>query len=560
MQDLARLREDLAVRWQGLKDERSPWLTTWRDISDYICPDRGRFGSPGDTNDGQRNDSLIIDDSARLAHRNFASGMRSGLTNPAHPWFKLVTPGDPEKSDYPELRAWLDHVGTVLMRIFAKSNAYSAFQATYSECGAFGTHAFLIEPDFETVIRVRPFTIGEFVLGTDGKNHVSVLGREFSMTALQMVTEYGLDNVSDSVKDAYRQGNSRQRFDLVQMILPNEWREQGKATSKNLPFLSAHWDPSERAGRFLRTSGYKYFPAITPRWSVVSDDVYSKGSPGWFALGNAKMIQQLQTDCLTAIQKVIDPPLQAPASLMQQYGLSTVPGGINYVPDTNQAGIRSIYDGRPDIEAIEAKIQRVGVNVERAFFSDLFLMLTNLDRNRMTATEVAERHEEKLLMLGPVLEQLYNEMLDPVIDQTFSRALDAGILPPPPPDLQGEEIKAEYVSVLAQAQRMVGTAAIEQTMAFAGNLLAAFPEVRHKIDAMAALQKYGTYVGVPADILRPTEEALARLEQEAQQIQAQQAMEQVQSGAQSAKLLADTAVGQSTAMDMLLGGLTGAAP
>ncbi len=558
--DLARLREDLDVRWQGLKDERSPWETPWRDISDYICPDRGRFGSPSDTNDGRRNDSLIIDDSARLAHRNFASGMRSGLTNPAHPWFKLVTPGDPEKSDAPQLRAWLDHVAHVLMRIFAKSNAYSAFQATYAECGAFGTHAFMLEPDFETVIRVRPYTINEYVLGTDGKNNVSVLAREFSMTALQMITEYGLDNVSNAVREAYRRGNSRQRFDLVHMVLPNEWRDQGKITSRNKPYLSAHWDPGDESKRFLRTKGYDYFPAITPRWSVVSDDVYSKGSPGWFALGNAKMIQQLQTDCLVGIQKVIDPPLQAPASLINQYGLTTVPGGINYVPDVSQAGIRSIYDVRPDIGAIEMKIDKVSVNVQRAFFSDLFLMLTNLDRNQMTATEVAERHEEKLLMLGPVLEQLYNEMLDPVIGQTFSRAFDAGILPPPPPDLQGEEIKAEYVSVLAQAQRMVGTAAIEQTMAFAGNLIAVFPEVRHKIDALAALQKYGTYVGVPAEILRTTDEALARIEQEARQIQAQQAMEQVQSGAQSAKILSDTPVGQSTAMDMLLGGITGNAP
>lgn len=552
----AGLRRELNVRWQGLKDERSSWLPVWRDIADYICPDRGRFDSPGE-HKGDRRDELIIDDSARLSHRNFASGMRSGLTNPANPWFKLVTPGDPEKSDAPEIRAWLDHVGSVLMRIFNKSNSYAAFQSTYAECGAFGTHAFLIEHDYDTVVRVRPFTAGEYVLGTDGKNRVSVMGREFSMTALQMVTEYGADKVSHSVKEAYHRGNARQRFNIIQLILPNEWREEGRADNKNMPYLSAHWDPADQTDRFLRISGYKYFPAIAPRWSVVSDDVYSKGSPGWFALGNAKMIQQLQADSLTAIQKVIDPPVQAPSNLVNQYGVTTVPGGINYVPDTDRGGIRSIYDGRPDIEAIEAKIQRVGVSVERAFFSDLFLMLNSIDRNSMTATEVAERHEEKLLMLGPVLEQLYNEMLDPVIDIVFQHAFDADILPPAPPDLEGEEVKAEYVSVLAQAQRMVGTAAIEQTMAFAGGLLAAFPEVRHKIDAMAALQKYGTYVGVPAEILRPTEEALYRMEMEAQQIQEQQAMEAINQGAQSAQLLADTPVGETTALDTLLGGLAG---
>jgi hypothetical protein len=238
--------------------------------------------------------------------------------------------------------------------------------------------------------------------------------------------------------------------------------------------------------------------------------------------------------------------------------LTAVPGGVNFVPDTGQGGIRSIYDVRPDIEAIEGKIQRVAVNIERAFFSDLFLMLTNMDQKGMTATEVAERHEEKLLMLGPVLEQLYAEMLDPVIDRTFELAMDAGIIPPPPPDLEGQEIKPEYVSVLAQAQRMVGISAIEQTMAFAGNLVGIFPEVRHKVDAIAAMQKYGTYVGVPAEILRTDEEAMERMAQEAEQHRQEQAMQAVPQMAGAGKTLSETDVGGNSALDAILGGLGGA--
>ncbi len=555
--DNARLREDLNVRWQAMKEERSPWMNVWRDISDYVCPHLGRFSAPTDTNDGERNDGYIVDDSARIAHRNFCSGMQSGLTSPARPWFKLNTPGDPERSEYPPLRAWLDHCGSVLLRIFAKSNAYSAFLSTYAETGSFGCHAYLIERDFDSVIRLKPFTVGEYALATDDRNRVNTLGRNFSMTAVQMIGAFGLENVSSSVKDAYDRGNTRARFEVVHMMLPNQWKEHGKKDSKNMPTLSAYWDPSDQSGKMLRNSGYKGFRAITPRWSVVSDDVYSKGSPGWFALGNVKMIQQLQSDCLEGIQKAIDPPVQAPAALQFQSGLTTVPGGVNYVPDTSAGGVRSIYDIRPDIEAIERKIQTVSVNIERTFFSDLFLMLTNINRSGVTATEVAERHEEKLLMLGPVLEQLYSEMLDPTIDIAFEYALEAGILPPPPPDLQGQEIRAEYVSVLAQAQRMVGTAAIEQTMAFAGNLIGAFPEVRHQVNAMMALQKYGTYVGVPSEILRPEEEAMERWNAEMQQVQQQKAMEQMGQAAGAGKVLADTQVGQNSALDMLLGGMGG---
>ncbi|WP_286952872.1 MULTISPECIES: portal protein [Aminobacterium] len=555
--DYGQIRRDLTLKWAALKEERSSWIKTWRDISDYVVPHLGRFGSVTE-NKGDRSDSYIIDDSARIAHRTFCSGMQSGLTSPARPWFKLMLPGDPEKSDYPEYRAWLDKCVLILLRIFAKSNAYSSFLDTYAECGSFGVHAFLLEKDFHTVIRCRPFTAGEYALATDNNGRVDTLARNFAPSALQMVAEFGIDNVSSSVREAYTRGDVRSRFEVIHVITPNTGRDFEKIDNRNMPFMSVYFDPSDKSGKLLRFSGYQQFPAITPRWSTVSDDVYSKSAPGWFALGNTKMIQELQSDCLEAIQKVIDPAIQVPAELQQLGSVATVPGGINYVPSTSNAGIRPIYDVTPDIDAVERKIQRVSINIERAFFSDLFLMLTSLDRQGMTATEVAERHEEKLLMLGPVLEQLYSEMLDPLIDRTFQIAAEAGIIPPAPLDLQGEEIRPEYVSTLAQAQRMVGTVAIEQTLAFAGSLISAFPEVRHKVNAMAALQKYGAYIGVPSDILRPDEEAFALLQAEAEQIQAQQQAEQMQGMVQGAKTLSETPVGNNSALDAVLGGLGGA--
>ena len=555
--DLGALKSDLMKRWSALENERSTWMKTWRDISDYIAPHLGRFRSVTDKNKGDRNESYIIDDSARIAHRTFCSGMQSGLTSPARPWFKLMLPGDPEKSDYPEYRAWLDKCAEILLRIFAKSNAYSSFLDTYAECGSFGVHAFLVEKDFDTVIRCRPFTVGEYALSTDHVGRVNTFMRNFAPNALQMVRAFGIDNVGVSVKRAYELGDMSSRFEVIHGITPNTGRNVEKIDNRNMPFMSVYFDPADKSGKLLRFSGYKQFPAITPRWSTVSDDVYSKSAPGWFALGNTKMIQELQSDCLEAIQKVIDPPVQVPAEMNLRASVSTVPGGINYLPTTGENGIRSLYDIRPDIEAVERKIERVSVNIERAFFSDLFLMLTSMDRQGMTATEVAERHEEKLLMLGPVLEQLYSEMLDPLIDRTFQIAGEAGIIPPAPLDLQGEEIRPEYVSTLAQAQRMVGTVAIEQTLAFAGSLISAFPEVRHKVNAMAALQKYGAYIGVPSDILRPDEEAMALLHQEMEQIQAQQQAEQMQGAVQGAKTLSETQVGNNSALDAVLGGLGG---
>ena len=75
---------------------------------------------------------------------------------------------------------------------------------------------------------------------------------------------------------------------------------------------------------------------------------------------------------------------------------------------------------------------------------------------------MAERHEEKLLMIGPVLERLHHEMLSPLIELTFARMVSAGIVPPAPEELHGRQLNVEFVSVLAQAQRAVATNSIDR--------------------------------------------------------------------------------------------------
>jgi hypothetical protein len=136
------------------------------------------------------------------------------------------------------------------------------------------------------------------------------------------------------------------------------------------------------------------------------------------------------------------------------------------------------------------------------------MMLANATDTRMTATEVAERHEEKLLMLGPVLERLHNELLDPLIDTTFSRMIEAGAVPPPPEELLGVELNVEYVSVMAQAMKLTGITSIESLEIL-------------KVDPLTAigtpLEIVGFFGGKPAYLaaIQELESALYQQSQEA---------------------------------------------
>jgi hypothetical protein len=160
---------------------------------------------------------------------------------------------------------------------------------------------------------------------------------------------------------------------------------------------------------------------------------------------------------------------------------------------------------------------------------------------RMTATEVAERHEEKLLMLGPVLERLHNELFQPLIDITFARMLEAGLVPPPPPELHGQELKVEFISMLAQAQRAVETNSIDRFVNSMGTIVGmGKTDVLDKFDSDKWSDIYSDQLGINPELLIGDDKVAVIRAQRAKQQAAQQKAEQIESGSKAAKNLAQS--------------------
>ena len=157
-----------------------------------------------------------------------------------------------------------------------------------------------------------------------------------------------------------------------------------------------------------------------------------------------------------------------------------------------------------------------------------------------TATEIAARQEEKLLQLGPVLEHLHDELLEPLVENTFEMLMELSepgwsgmgpaLLPPPPEELQEENIEVEFVSVLANAQRLVDTGAMERWIGFVGNMAAMKPEVLDKVDVDEAADEMAEKLGVPPRVVTNAEDVAAVREGRAQmqQMQHMQQTQQVQ--------------------------------
>lgn len=534
-------------RHNALKLDSEDWRAYWEEIGENFMPRKGKYlGSNQDQNkSGTKKHSKIINGTARDALRTIAAGMQGGLTSPSRPWFVLALP-DEDLMEFAPVKDWLHMVRQGMLNIYARSNFYPSIHGLYKELAAFGTSAMLIEEDLTTVIRCRPFTIGEFRLALDARYRPDILDRQFSMTAEQMLEKFGEKAISEAVLESAKDSSRKdQRAEVVHFIGPMKNRDR-----RGMSYESIYYELKGDGEKFLRRGGYRGRPFVAPRWDITGVNTYGD-CPGMDALGDQKMLQKLESDKLQALAKMVRPPMNAPLA-MKGKGGTILPGGVNYVDVTTGAqGFTPTYQVKPNLQDIAFEIDRVESRIRKFFFNDLFLSVLGTDKN-MTATEVVERHEEKMLMLGPVIERLQAELLDVVIERTYSIMDNLGMLPPVPPELSGQEIKIEYISLLAQAQRIVGTTAIQRTAEFVVNLSKVYPQVLDKFDPDEAVDQVSTMYGTPPKIVISDDKVREKREKDAEIAAAQASAAQMVQAVDSGKTLSDTELDKGSALDAVI--------
>lgn len=494
-------RNRILRRWGALKTERSSWMSHWQEISTYLLPRSGRFFRT-DRDKGNKRHNNIYDNTASRALRTMAAGMMAGATSPARPWFRLGTP-DPELNQYQTVKVWLDDVSRRMHLVFQKSNTYRALHQIYEELGAFGTASSIILPDFDTVIHHFPLTCGEYAVATDWQGKVCTLYREFEKPVSEVVKEFGIDNCSPAVQSLFNNGGAGldQWVPIIHAIEPRADRDPSKRDSKNMAWGSYYFELGGPGDKMLRESGYKQFPAVVPRWALSGGDIYGNG-PGMESLGDIKQLQHEQLRKANAIDFQTNPPLQVP-TVMKNMDVNRLPGGVTYIdPGPGGAVIKSAFEVNLNLQYLREDIMDVRQRINASFFADLFLMISQQPADgKMTATEVAERHEEKLLMLGPVLERLNNELLYPMVELTFSHMVEGGAIPPAPEEMQGIPLNVEFVSMLAQAQRAIGTNGIDRFVGNLGVVAQMKQDVLDKFDADKWAEVYSDMLGVDPNLI-----------------------------------------------------------
>lgn len=549
------LKERCNRRLSALKAARLPYEAEWREIAKFAQPSRSRFLNSEQNKNFTRSNRQIYNSHAILSFRTLTGGMTSGLSSPSRPWFRLV-PLNEELVDDTEVKLWLAEVERRLYAFLAGTNFYSAVKAGYAEIGMFGTEACVMVEHWARGAVCHPLTVGEYWVALSDASVPDTLYRRVSMSVHQVVQSFGLDNASDFIKNSYANGRYDDQVNVIHAIEPNEDQAPGVMTAAGKPWRSIYWDENDGdCERYLRLGGHEEQPFWAPRWDTVGGDTYGT-SPGFDALPDMRELQAQTKRKSKATLDMINPEKIVPTNVK----LTGNAGNVVAASNIDKNNIIVPYEVRPEaINAIVGDIERVTGAIDRLAYADLFMAITNMEGVQpRNIQEIASRNEEKLTQLGPVIERVNTEKLEVSIDRAFGIMSRKGMLPPAPESLQGQPIKVDFVSILAQMQRMVGLGQIERTVSFIGNLSATFPEAGDRLDIDAIVDDYADRAGAPPKIIRSLKDAQSIRQQraQAQQQEKMAAMaEPAQRGADAARLLSEAA--QNGGGMAGLGALTG---
>lgn len=568
------LRGHLETRLIGLRNWRQSWWTqNWSDLAEFILPRRsiwltqstGGNPNPNNMTRGRQINTSIADPTATLAVRVCSAGLMSGLASPSRPWFKVI-PAVKRLEIDTDARMWLDDIEDRMYSVIAGSNFYNAFAQECEDLVVFGTGPSIIYEDDEDTIRLYNPAVGEYYLASGSTMRVDGIYRLFVMTIAQIVDFFGVEKCTKEIQELWNQkGNALDiERQVAHSIEPNF--EIGKSGQGKIPgsftWREVYWVYGQGSAEPLSIRGFVDQPFTAARWTIQSNDAYGR-SPGMDVLPDVMQLQVMTRRMAEAIEKQVRPPLIGEMSLKNK-PTSTLPGHLTYVTEIGPGkGIRPIYEVNPDVNAMSQNIMAIEKRIQQGLFNDLFLMLEQKVNEEMTAYEVAQKIQEKLQVLGPVIESLIAESLKPKLKRIFGIMKRKGMIPPPPDSLKGVPLDLEFVSMLSLAQKGAATGGIERLLQLVGSMSAIFPQAKDNINSDDLIREYNDLLGNPQKVLNGPTQVEQTRQVQAQQAQQQQQMNAMEQGSKIANNLAPagkvlqgvpTQGGATDALGKLLGG------
>ena len=513
----------LLKRYRTLQTNRSHWESHWQELGDYICPRKADITKK--RSGGDKRTELLFDGTAVHAAELMSASLHGMLTNAATPWFGLRYENNELNAD-DEAKEWLEGATDVMYQHLARSNFQEQIHELYSDLVTFGTAVIFIENDDDDGFRFSTRHIAEVYVSEDEQGRVDTVFRKYKTTARAAVRQFGEQQVTQRIAklntdDPYAE------IELLHVVMPREERNRRKKNAVNKPFASIYLDPDEKM--VIGESGYDEFPYCVPRFLKASFEIGYGRSPAMTALPDTKMVNKMSEVVIRAAQLQIHPPLMVPDD-GYILPVRTTPGGLNFYRSGTRDRIEPLNIGANNPVG-EMQLDQRRQAIRSAFYVDQLILGTG---PQMTATEVVQRTEEKMRLLGPVLGRLQAELLQPLIGRCFAILSRQKKFAPAPPMLQDGNIDIEYVSPLAKAQRSGDIQGILQMIEFLMPLMQLDQGVADYLDMDGLAKHIIKVTGTPATVVRGEGEVSGIRENRAAAMQQQQEMMMAQQMASAA--------------------------
>ncbi len=492
---------DLLDRYRRLKDDRRVWDAHWQDIAEVMLPQRADFTTTHAP--GAKRTDTIFDGTPLLAVRGLAASIDGMVKPKTTRWFSIKA-SDAELNEDDTVKAWLERAeAATFAAIYDRRAGFVQRSGEVdSDLAAFGTGALLISEN-RTLdgLSFRSVPLHGLYLAEGEAGDIDTAFIRLELTARQAAQRWSRERLSDPVRDALGGNRPDQRFEFVHAILPRAERDPRRRDNRNLPFASIVVDVA--AAHLVSESGFHEFPLAVPRWDTRTGEVYGR-SPGMLALPDALTLQQMGKTILKAGQKAVDPPIIAPNDGLIK-SAQLFPGGVVTYDARNAVKL----GGRKPVDTLDITGnipigREMQQDVREQIFAAFFRNVLNLpvDRPTMTATEVIERKEEFVRTIGPVFGRLENDYAGPVAERVFAILLRLGRFPPPPPVLQGREVRFEYANPVQKVRQQIETLGAMRTVEMIAPFVQASPEIMDNFDADAIARDAGEFNGMPQRWLR----------------------------------------------------------
>ena len=510
------LSAELKNNLSRLMDRRSNWETHWQEVADLVIPRKSDIIDHKVR--GDKRHLEVFDATAIHSLELLASSLHGMLTSSANRWFSLRYK-EVALNENDEAKEWLEDVTDKMYVAFQRSNFQQEIFETYHDLCAFGTAGMFIEEDETSIVRFSARHIKEIYISENDRGLVDCIYRRFKLTAKAAVDKFGIDNVSRQLQNTVK-NSPFDEIEFCHVVKPRDIYNPKKEDKMNMPFISVYMEME--SSKIISIGGFREFPYVVPRFLKASNEIYGR-SPGMNSLPDVKVLNKMVEVGLKAAQKQVDPPLLVPDDAMM-LPIRTAPGSLNYFRAGSRDRIEPLNIGANNPLGLNMEEQRRKA-ISQTFHVDQLLVTEN--RN-MTATEVAQRAEEKMRILGPTLGRLQVELLNPTVIRVFNIMLRNNLFQQAPEILADQEIDVEYVSPMALAQKGQELNSIIRGLEIFGQVGAVAP-VTDYIDPQGLVKEIIKILGIPAKVIRSDAEVQEITEQkQAAQEQQQQMMNAMQ--------------------------------